>query len=94
MLNISISESKKIEEFDEYMFRLQPKSNVRNPWFGEYWHKLTDCHSGGNMTPQCQQVNMGREGRRILVNITEPGTEESFWDVFRCQLNLLFSYLS
>ena len=65
------------------MFRLQPKSNVRNPWFGEYWHKLTDCHSGGNMTPQCQQVNLSREGRRILVNITEPGTEESFWDVFR-----------
>ena len=51
------------------MFRLQPKSNLRNPWFGEYWHKLTDCHSGGNMTPQCQQVNWSREGRKILVNI-------------------------
>ena len=64
--NILISESKKIEEFDEYMFRLQPTSNTRNPWFGEYWHKLTDCQKGDNLTPHCQQVNVPRIGNMIL----------------------------
>ena len=37
------TESKKIDDFDDYMFRLRPESNTRNPWFREYWHKLTGC---------------------------------------------------
>ena len=36
-------ESKKIEDFDEYMFRLSPENNTRNPWFRDYWQKLTKC---------------------------------------------------
>ena len=37
------AESKKIDDFDAYMFGLRPESNKRNPWFREYWHKLTGC---------------------------------------------------
>ena len=42
-------ESKKIEDFDEYMFRLNPETNTRNPWFRDYWQKLTGClHRNGS----------------------------------------------
>ena len=37
------AESKKIDDFDDYMFHLRPETNKRNPWFKEYWHKLTGC---------------------------------------------------
>ena len=36
-------ESKKITDFDEYMFGLEPGQNLRNPWFRDYWQKLTGC---------------------------------------------------
>ena len=42
-------ESKKIEDFDEYMFGLSPENNTRNPWFRDYWQKLTGClHRNGS----------------------------------------------
>ena len=41
-------ESKRIEDFDEYMFSLHPKSNIRNPWFRDYWQKLTGCLERNN----------------------------------------------
>ena len=48
-------ESKKIDDFDEYMFGLRPATNTRNPWFREYWHKLTGC-SGGRESRFCDEV--------------------------------------
>ncbi len=34
-------ESKEIQDFNEYMFRLRPEFNTRNPWFLDYWLALT-----------------------------------------------------
>lgn len=36
-------QSKKIPGFDDYMARLTPDNNRRNPWFGEYWEEVFDC---------------------------------------------------
>lgn len=35
--------SQDIDEFNEYMMNLTPRTNKRNPWFREYWEKLFQC---------------------------------------------------
>ena len=58
LYNSPFAESKKIEDFDEYMFSLRPGTNTRNPWFRDYWHKLTGC---GDQRPEerfCDQVDI------------------------------------
>lgn len=35
--------SEHIPHFDEYMARLTPENNRRNPWFGEYWEEVFGC---------------------------------------------------
>ena len=40
------------------MFSLRPGTNTRNPWFRDYWHKLTGC---GHQRPEerfCDQVGI------------------------------------
>ena len=32
-----------LPEFDRYFRELRPATNVRNPWFGEYWERAHDC---------------------------------------------------
>ena len=58
IIQFHFAESKKIEDFDEYMFSLRPGTNTRNPWFRDYWHKLTGC---GHQLPEerfCDQVDI------------------------------------
>ncbi|XP_030379803.1 metabotropic glutamate receptor [Scaptodrosophila lebanonensis] len=36
-------QSEIIEDFDRYMMQLNPRSNLRNPWFAEYWEDTFNC---------------------------------------------------
>lgn len=36
-------QSKRIPDFDDYVSRLTPDSNSRNPWFREYWEQVFSC---------------------------------------------------
>ena len=58
LYNSPFAESKKIEDFDEYMFSLRPGTNTRNPWFRDYWHKLTGCGDQGPEERFCDQVDI------------------------------------
>ena len=40
--------SPEIYDFDEYYFRLRPKSNRRNPWFTEFWQERFKCSMFGD----------------------------------------------
>lgn len=33
-----------LQGFDEHMKSLTPTSNIRNPWFSEYWETFFGCH--------------------------------------------------
>ena len=57
LYNSHFAESKKIEDFDEYMFSLRPGTNTRNPWFRDYWHKLTGCGDRRAGERFCDQVD-------------------------------------
>ena len=57
LYNSHFAESKKIEDFDEYMFSLRPGTNTRNPWFRDYWHKLTGCGDLRAGERFCDQVD-------------------------------------
>lgn len=36
-------QSDNIPGFDEYMMSLTPETNLRNPWFEQYWEDTFDC---------------------------------------------------
>lgn len=36
-------QSENIPGFDQYMMSLNPETNVRNPWFEQYWEDTFDC---------------------------------------------------
>ncbi|KAH8269764.1 hypothetical protein KR018_001288, partial [Drosophila ironensis] len=36
-------QSEIIDDFDRYMMQLTPKTNIRNPWFAEYWEDTFNC---------------------------------------------------
>ena len=66
---IFIIESKKIEEFDDYMFSLRPTTNTRNPWFKEYWQKLTGCNYAGNGFQKHGSKYCDQARKNILLDI-------------------------
>lgn len=35
--------SEHMPKFDEYMMSLTPETNIRNPWFDNYWEDTFDC---------------------------------------------------
>ena len=39
------------------MFSLRPGTNTRNPWFRDYWHKLTGCGDLRAGERFCDQVD-------------------------------------
>lgn len=41
-------QSDHIPEFDEYMQRLTPARNARNPWFDEFWEDFFGCKLARN----------------------------------------------
>jgi hypothetical protein len=36
--------SPNVTDFDDYYFKLNPYTNIRNPWFREFWQQRFKCH--------------------------------------------------
>ena len=58
-------------EFDDYMYKLTPRSNKRNPWFTEFWEKHFSCSFSkddfptkkmctGRLTLERKEINMSQ----------------------------------
>ena len=79
-------ESKKIEDFDEYMFGLKPSSNTRNPWFREYWQKLTGCQGDNerseNFGSRKSQQQCGKVRESIILNVNFCFSINNVCDIF------------
>jgi hypothetical protein len=45
-------QAKAIPGFDQYMKKLTPWGNGRNPWFSEYWQEWFDCQLQANLLQQ------------------------------------------
>ncbi|XP_037942460.1 metabotropic glutamate receptor-like [Teleopsis dalmanni] len=50
-------QSELIEDFDNYMHKLTPYTNQRNPWFREYWEEIFNCALRKTATPSANNSN-------------------------------------
>ena len=47
-----------LKAFDESFHRLHPKTNIRNPWFKEFWERHFNCSIKNETDGQCSQLNL------------------------------------
>lgn len=61
---ISISQEEHIiTEFEDYFFELNSQSNLKNPWFTQFWEKINNC-KGYN----CNKIGASLKQRNITIN--------------------------
>jgi hypothetical protein len=58
-----------VSSFDEYYWSLKPHTNLRNPWFKEFWESHFSCSLGGE--PEASPTDAFDSSQSFTVNKTD-----------------------
>lgn len=59
-------QSPDVKWFDDYYLKLRPETNLRNPWFQEFWQHRFQCRLEG-FAQENSKYNKTCNSKRILV---------------------------
>ena len=50
--------SVELKAFNEHFYKLHPKTNIRNPWFKEFWERHFNCFIKNETNGECSKLNL------------------------------------